>query len=99
MHFAWPGPGGGEIGVSPLEALGVTIRLEDAAQRHQTAAFRNGNRPSLAISLATNPKETLAITARVIEALHKGPDNSGKTILLGGDATATPLSLTPVEPR
>jgi phage portal protein BeeE len=42
IHFAWPGPDGGEIGVSPLEKLGVTIRLEDAAQRHQTALFKNG---------------------------------------------------------
>jgi HK97 family phage portal protein len=98
LHFAWPSPGGGQIGVSPLEKLGVTIRLEDAAQRHQTAAFRNGNRPSLAISLASNPnKDLLAITRASIEALHKGPDNSGKTILLGGDAKATPLSLSPVE--
>jgi HK97 family phage portal protein len=98
MLFAWPGPFATEIGVSPLEALRVTMRLEDAAQRHQIAAFRNGNRPSLAISLATNPsKELLDMTRANIEALHKGPDNSGKTILLGGNATATPLSLTPIE--
>jgi hypothetical protein len=51
------GPEGGEVGVSPLEKLGVTIRLEDAAQRHQTAMFRNGVRPSLAVSLEDSEPE------------------------------------------
>ena len=55
IHFAWPGPSGGQIGVSPLEKLGVTIRLEDAAQRFQTSNFRNGSRPSLAVTL-DNPR-------------------------------------------
>jgi HK97 family phage portal protein len=99
LHFAWPGPDGGEIGVSPLEKLGVTIRLEDAAQRYQTSQFANGNRPSLAITL-DNPspkKELLELTRANIENLHKGVDRSGKTILLGAGAKVQTLSLSPVE--
>lgn len=98
LHFAWPGPSGSEIGVSPLEKLGVTIRLEDAAQRHQTSMFKNGVRPSTAISIPGDPKaETVAIVREAIERLHKGVDKSGKTMLLAGGATIAPLSLTPVE--
>lgn len=99
IHFAWPGPNGGPIGVSPLEKLGVTIRLEDAAQRYQTANFRNGNRPSLAISLEQPKpsKELLAVMRDSIDSLHRGPDKAGKTILLGAGAKAYPLSLSPVE--
>jgi HK97 family phage portal protein len=99
LHFAWPGPDGGEVGVSPLEQLGVTIKLEDAAQRYQTAQFANGNRPSLAISLdAANPSEKVLQLVRAgIENLHKGVDRAGKTILLGAGAKAQPLSLNPVE--
>lgn len=99
IHFAWPAPDGGEVGVSPLEKLGVTIRLEDAIQRHQTAQFANGSRPSLAVTLeSANPrKEVLDLVRANIENLHKGPDRSGKTILLGAGAKVQPLSLTPVE--
>lgn len=99
LHFAWPGPDGGQVGVSPLEKLGVTIRLEDATQRFQTANFRNGNRPSLAISLeqARPSKELLATVRGSIDNLHKGVDRAGKTILLGAGAKVQQLSMSPVE--
>ena len=99
IHFAWPAPSGGQIGVSPLEKLGVTIRIEDAAQRYQTANFINGNRPSNAITLeqAKPSKELLEIMRAGIENLHKGVDRAGKTILLGAGAKIQPLSLSPVE--
>jgi phage portal protein BeeE len=81
-----------------LEKLGVTLQIEDAAQRHQKASFRNGNRPSLAVSIPQEQKkETLERVEMAISAMHKGPDNSAKTIMLSGGATATPLSMTPVE--
>jgi hypothetical protein len=43
IHLAWQAPAG-RTGVSPLHQLAVTPRLEDAAQRLQTASFRNGTR-------------------------------------------------------
>lgn len=99
IHFAWPGPDGGQVGVSPLEKLGVTIRLEDATQRFQTANFRNGNRPSLAISLeqAKPSPQLLEVVRQSIDNLHKGVDRAGKTILLGAGAKVQQLSMSPVE--
>ena len=99
LHFAWPGPDGGQIGVSPLEKLGVTIALEDASQRFQTANFRNGNRPSLAISLeqAKPSQQLLDVVRASIDNLHKGVDRAGKTILLGAGAKVQQLSMSPVE--
>lgn len=99
VHFAWSGPDGGEIGVSPLEKLGVTVRIEDAAQRHQTGMFANGARPSLAIALEqTNPKrEALDYARERVEALHGGADNAGRTFFMGANVKLQPLSLSPVE--
>ena len=84
--------------LSPLEKLGITIRLEDAAQRYQTANFRNGTRPSNAISFEKPlNREQLASNRAMIESLHKGVDQTGKTILLSGGATIQSLSMTAVE--
>lgn len=98
IHFAWPGPGGSEIGVSPLEKLGVTLKIEDAAQRFQVAEFKNGVRPSLAVSLEGNPKQdVLEVVRQSINRMHQGVDNQRKTMLLSGGATVTPISMSPVE--
>jgi HK97 family phage portal protein len=99
VHFAWEPPDDTGIGISPLEALGTTVRLEDATQRYQTAQFRNGNRPSLAVSLdVDNPRRELLDYARErVEAMHKGADNAGRTFFTGANTRLTPLSLTPVE--
>jgi HK97 family phage portal protein len=99
VHFAWPGPSGGEIGVSPLEKLGVTIRLEDAAQREQTAIFRNGIRPSAAVSVGLdNPtRDQLQQAGEIVKAAHSGMDKSGSWVWMGANTSITPLSFTPVE--
>lgn len=99
MHFAWPGPDGGPIGVSPLEKLGVTIRLDDALSRHQIAMSKNGSRPSLSVTVdKENAKtEQLEYVRARVEAMHKGPDNSGKTFFMGSNVKVQPLSLSPVE--
>jgi HK97 family phage portal protein len=99
VHFAWPGPDGGEIGVSPLEKLQVTIRLEDAAQRHQTASFRNGARPGGIFTLppGTNPtKEQMELTRATIQSLYSG-DNAFKTGIVAPGAKWEAMSMTPVE--
>jgi hypothetical protein len=79
-------------------ARGTTVRLEDATQRYQTAQFRNGNRPSLAVSSTSNPRRELFDYARErVEAMHKGADNAGKTFFTGREHALTPMSMTPVE--
>jgi HK97 family phage portal protein len=99
VHFAWSAPSGGEIGVSPLEKLGVTIRLEDAAQRHQTSMFRNGIRPTAAVSIDDpNPKkEKLDLAREQVRAAHAGVDKGGSWVFTGANTKITPLSFSPVE--
>lgn len=99
VHFAWPGPDGGELGVSPLEHLGVTVRLEDAAQREQTSIFRNGIRPSAGVSVdLPNPsREQLEMAGAIVKAAHGGMDRSGGWVWMGANTKITPLSFTPVE--
>ena len=99
VHFAWPAPSGYEVGVSPLEKLGVTIRLEDAVLRHQTAMFRNGIRPTAAVSLNDdNPtKAKLELAREHVKAAHAGVDKGGSWVFTGANTKITPLSLTPVE--
>jgi HK97 family phage portal protein len=99
LHFAWPAPSGSEIGVSPIEKLRTTIQIEDAAQRYQSSQFRNGNRPSLVVTVGQKdltPEQRAAMQAS-IERWHKGPDNAARTMLLSADSTATPVSMSPVE--
>jgi HK97 family phage portal protein len=99
LHFAWPAPSGSEIGVSPIEKLGTTVQIEDAAQRYQTAQFRNANRPSLVVTVGQanlTPEQQASIHAS-IDRWHKGPDNAARTMLLSADSTATPVSMSPIE--
>lgn len=99
IHFAWPAPDGSDVGVSPLEKLGVTLRLEDATQRFQTASFRNGVRPSLAVTLdQPNPsKDVLDFARAKVETMHKGVDQNAKAFFMGANVKVQPLSLSPVE--
>jgi HK97 family phage portal protein len=98
VHFAWPGDDGSPIGVSPLEKLGVTIRLEDAAQRYQTANFRNGNRPANAVLFKENLNvKQLEFARQRLEAFHGSVDQAGKMLMLAGGADVKPLTMTAVE--
>jgi HK97 family phage portal protein len=98
LHFAWASPSG-EIGTSPLQQLGVTIRLEDAAQRHQTASFKNGARPGGVFTLppGSNPsKEQMELTRATIQGLYTG-DNAFKTGIVAPGAKWEAMSMSPVE--
>jgi len=80
----------GPIGISPLQQLGVTIAIEDAAKRHQRAMLRNGARPPSAITASSEflglaPQERAALEATLreeIDRLYTGPENSGRPALL-----------------
>lgn len=98
LHFAWASPSG-EIGTSPLAQLGVTIRLEDAAQRHQTASFKNGARPGGVFTLppGSNPsKEQMELTRATIQAMYTG-DGAFKTGVIAPGAKWESMSMSPVE--
>jgi HK97 family phage portal protein len=89
LHVAWWSPAG-PIGCSPLQQLGVTLRIEDAAQRHQEAQFLNGARPPSAITasdefLGFDPQERKQIMADLrqdITNIYTTPENAGRPALL-----------------
>ena len=89
LHICWWSPTG-PIGVSPLQQLGVTIQIEDSAQRYQRALFQNGARPPSAITtsesfLGLKPDDRDDLLKQLREdlnAIYTGPDNAGKPALL-----------------
>lgn len=82
----------GPIGVSPLEQLGTTIAIEDAAQRHQAASLRNGARPPSAVTIHEKvleyvpdaaQQQAIVDQARVdLTQIHGGPENAGRPAVL-----------------
>jgi len=89
LHVKWWSPAG-QIGTSPLQQLGVTLRVEDAAQRYQQAIFANGARPASAVTasddfLGLDPAERGQLMTQLradITALYAMPENAGKPALL-----------------
>lgn len=98
LHFKWDA--GGVIGVSPLQQLAISVVLEDAASRLQTAAFRNAARPSGGISLppGANPSPSQMRQMREdVERLHRGVDNAFKVALLAPGAQWVPMMFSMAE--
>jgi len=99
IHFAWAAPDG-DLGVSPLQQLGTTIRLEDSAQRYATGSFDNAVRPSGALiadkDSKIKPEEVDELRAQ-IEQTHGGVENAFKVLLLGGGMDWKPFSQTAKE--
>jgi len=99
VHVAWMAPDG-DLGVSPLQQLGTTIRLEDAAQRYATSSFDNAARPAGALvydkDTQVKPEEREELRAQ-IEQTHGGVENAFKLLLLGGGLDWKPFSQTAKE--
>lgn len=99
LHFAWEG-GAGDIGVSPLKQLGVTLRTEDAAQRYQASSFDNAARPSGALVLPQDSRldaDERQELREEIRGQHAGVDQAFKVALLSGGMDWKPFSHTAVE--
>jgi HK97 family phage portal protein len=100
IHLAWWSAAGasGQIGMSPLEQLGVTLRTDDSAQRH-TYAQLNGAHPAGAFELP----EGVALTDDVIGALRdtldtwEGVDAAGGVPILAQGAKWNPFQPTAQE--
>lgn len=100
IHVAWNSPTARDVGLSPLEALGTTIRLDDAARRYQTSNFENTARPSGLVVVPPDIKLTedqKTSLRRSIEEMHKGVDNAFKVALMGGGVEWKPISFTAQE--
>lgn len=89
IHLAWRGLDG-PIGLSPLRQLGVTLAIEDAAQRHQRAMLANSAAPAAAISMSEQyigmergqRDEIIGNLRSDVDRLYAGPENTGRPILL-----------------
>lgn len=99
VHFAFEG-GNGQIGVSPLQQLGVTLRTEDAAQRYQSASFDNGVRPATGYVVPGDVQMTAEERGELrqeLKAQHEGVDNAFRIALLTGGGKLETYSHTAVE--
>jgi HK97 family phage portal protein len=104
IHVAWWSPFG-PVGVSPLQQLGVTLNIEDAAQRHQQSLLANGARTPSAITTSkdflgidkTQQPQILQNLRDDVTALYAGPDNSGRPVLLPPGLDWKPTGQTAVE--
>jgi HK97 family phage portal protein len=94
LHMAWwspIGPPKNWIGTSPLQQLGVTLGIENAAQRYSASLYQWGGRPPSAVTIndaalgmkADERREIMAQVRRDISELYGGPENMGKPALLG----------------
>ena len=87
LHTMWDGPD--DLGVSPLQALGVTLNLERSAQQWMTGHFRNSARPSGGFTMpepaAGGSADAKALRAELrsdVDRMHAGGMNNGRPILL-----------------
>jgi HK97 family phage portal protein len=99
LHFAWDA-GHGEMGLSPLMALGVTFQTEDAIQRSQAASFGNGIRASGAFVIpdtARTTKEQRDELRDHLATIQAGVDNAGRPLLLFNGAKWESTQQTAVE--
>jgi len=95
LFTAWTtvaGPQGAWLCTSPLEQLGVTIKIDEAAQRYASAFFKNAARPSVVFTLP--PEVPVAkvpeITAKAEERFNEsygGVDQAFRSAVIGGGAT------------
>jgi HK97 family phage portal protein len=104
LHMAWWSPLG-PLGVSPLQQLGVTLNIEDAAQRYQKALFQNGARIPSAVTASEQflgldqaERGTLLQNLRDdITTLYAGPENQGRPALLPPGLDWKPVGHSAVE--
>lgn len=88
LHLRWEPPDG-QIGVSPLEQLGTTVRIEQAAQEYQESYLRDGVRSPGAIKFPTGvilDEQTRAEMREDLKSAYGGAKNAGHPLLLPGGA-------------
>jgi HK97 family phage portal protein len=91
LHVAWWSPIG-PVGTSPLQQLGVTLQIEDSAQRWQRSLLANGARPPSALTVAP---EFLGLEAAERKQILKQLREDIINIYSGPEAAGTPALLPP----
>jgi len=105
VYTAWASPAGSNgawLCTSPLQQLGVTIKIDEAAQRYAAAHFRNAARPGGVITLPpmANVQQNSEMTDRLQKAAdesYAGVDKAFKIAVLGGGAEWKPWGQTAEE--
>ena len=86
----------GMLGVPRISRCGQAIGVALAAQEFSASYYRNGARPSGVLSLATaTGPQTLARLRENLDAVHAGPSNAAKVLILDSGAEFKPISGTP----
>ncbi len=84
---------GSIIGKSRISIARDTLGLGLAMRSHGAAIFRNGARPSGAISTdKLMTIEQMEAAKQHVRSVYEGTENSGKTMILTGGMTFTPIS-------
>lgn len=87
LHVRWEPPDGC-FGVSPLQQLGITVRIERAAQEYQENYLGQGAAPPSALYLpheiVTDDEMRGKIESRM-QARHGGPQGAGRVAVLPND--------------
>lgn len=93
FHLHWEAVDG-PIGISPLEQLGVTVRIDTSAQEYQQSYLRQGARPPSAITMpeiaggnapgVILDKELRKEMREDLDAAYAGSGNAGRPALLPG---------------
>lgn len=97
IYTAWTSPAGSNgawLGTSPLQQLGVTIKIDEAAQRFAASSLRNGARPSGIVTLPPPPlgpnieqaPEATTVLQKALAGSYAGVDEAMKIAVLGGGA-------------
>jgi HK97 family phage portal protein len=105
VYTAWTSPAGSNgawLCTSPLQQLGTTVAIDEAAQRYAKAHFKHAARPGLIITLppTANVQQNSAMVDRMQEKAdenYAGVGNAWKTMVLGGGAEAKPFGQTAEE--
>lgn len=99
VHFKWFTPSPVEpYGVSPLEALAVTLTQENAAQRYGISSFGNAARPASFIKSERNlTRQQRKELREEIEQSYGGPENAFKVALLDNGLDWKPLAFSASE--
>jgi HK97 family phage portal protein len=98
VHFKAYNPDSTIRGMSPLEALRMTLLNEDAARRATEAFWRNGARPSVVLTAPGSLTEGAQQRVKASwDSIHGGVDNFAKTAILEEGMAPHVLSLTAEE--
>ncbi|NJP24447.1 phage portal protein [Microbispora sp. SCL1-1] len=93
-HFApIPDPAAHWRGMSWITPVLQEISGDLAATKHKLSQFRNGATPTMVVRLdASVTPDMFKRFKALMDDQHKGADNAGKTLYLGGGADVTPLT-------